>query len=184
MEDIKIIYSPANKVTNIQQRSIKRLQKICFGHIDAKEIKEHFFPKGFAWVLAYHNDELVSILELHKRRRVFDKSKFLLGGVAGVCVDSCMRKRGIGSKLIIKGLEVLKENGCDVACMTVELEEPMYGFYEKFGFKMMEREISFTDVNGKRIYDGGTMFIPINSVDIYNHIMNSCKIFHYGNGYW
>ena len=68
--------------------------------------------------------------------------------------------------------------------MTVDLEEPMYGFYEKLGFKMMEREISFTDIHGKRIYENGSMFIPINSMDIYNHIMNSRKIFHYGNGYW
>jgi len=184
VEDIKIVSIPANKVTNSQHRSIIQLQKVCFSHVDTKEIQEHFFPKGFAWVFAYSINELVGILELHKRRCVFDKFKFLLGGVAGVCVDSCTRKSGIGSKLVIKGLEVLKEVGCDVACMTVDLEEPMYGFYEKLGFKMMERKISFTDIHGKCIYENGSMFIPINSMDIYNYIMNSRKIFHYGNGYW
>lgn len=139
MGNIKITVIPNSKITNSQRKAIKQLQKECFSQVPEKEIKEYFFPKGFAWVLAYHQNELVGILELHKRRRVFDKSKFFLGGVAGACVTSCMRKQGIGAKLIKNGLAVLKEAGCDVACMTVDLEEPMYGFYEKLGFKMMER---------------------------------------------
>lgn len=184
MKDIIIVSIPNKKITNSQKREIGQLQKECFGHVDEKEIKEHFFSIGFAWVLAYHQNELVGILELHKRKRVFDKSKFLLGGVAGICIINSMRKQGVGSKLLKKGLTVLRDAGCDIACMTVDLEKPMYGFYEKFGFKMMEREISFDDIHGKRIYEKGTMFIPIKSTEIYNRIMNSNKTFHYGNGYW
>jgi GNAT superfamily N-acetyltransferase len=184
MENIKIIVVQNSKITNSQREAIKQLQKKCFGHVSQKEIEEHFFSKGFAWVLAFHENEIVGILELHRRRRVFDKSKFLLGGVAGVCVCNSMRKRGIGSALVKRGLKTLKDVGCDVACMTVDLVDPMYGFYEKLGFKMMEREISFDDINGRRIYEKGTMFIPINSKKIYNQIMNSSKTFHYGKGYW
>lgn len=171
-------------LTNSHQRGIKHLGQVCFGHVDPKEIKEHFFAKGFAWVLAVHDNEVVGLLELHKRNRVFDKSKFLLGGIGGVCVLPDFRKHGIGRQLMLKGLEVLREQGCDVACLNVDLEEPMYSFYEKLGFKMMEREITFTDIHGKRIRDEGTMFLPLNSVETYKHIMDSRKTFHYGNGYW
>jgi len=160
-ENIKITVILDSKITNSQREAIKKLQKECFGHVPEKEIKEHFFPKGFAWVLAYYQNELVGILELHKRRRVFDKSKFLLGGVAGVCVSKRMRKRGIGSALVKKGLQVLKDVGCDVVCMTVDLINPMYEFYKKLRFKMMEREISFNDIHGKRIYEKGTCLSPL-----------------------
>lgn len=184
MKNINIVCIPKNKITNSQEKEIKRLQKECFGDVDEKEIKEHFFAEGFAMVLAYLDKKLVGILELHKRDCEFDGSKFLLGGAAGVCVIDSMRKQGIGSKLIKKGLKVLKDNKCAVACMNIDLEVKMYGFYEKLGFTMMDREISFNDIHGKRIYSKGAMFIPLSSKEIYDSIMNSRKTFHYGKGYW
>jgi ribosomal protein S18 acetylase RimI-like enzyme len=182
--DITIEVIPIKKLTNSHQQGIKHLGEVCFGHVDKVAINEHFFAKGFAWVLALQNNKVVGLLELHRRKRVFDKSKFLLGGIGGVCVLPDLRQHGIGRQLMLKGLEVLREEGCDVVCLNVDLEEPMYSFYEKLGFKMMEREISFTDIHGKRIHDSGTMFMPLNSVEVYSHIMNSRKTFHYGNGYW
>jgi len=183
-DDITIEVIPIKQLTNSHQRGIEHLGQVCFGHVDKVAINEHFFAKGFAWVLAVHDNKVVGLLELHRRKRVFDKSKFLLGGIGGVCVLPEFRKLGIGRKLMLKGLEVLREAGCDVVCLNVDLEEPMYSFYEKLGFKMMEREITFTDIHGKRIRDEGTMFKPLNSQEIYNHIMKSRKTFHYGNGYW
>ncbi len=184
MKNINIVCIPKNKIINSQEKEIKRLQKKCFGDVSEREIKEHFFAEGFAMVLAYLDEKLVGILELHKRDCEFDGSKFLLGGAAGVCVIDSARKQGVGSKLIKKGLKVLKDSGCAIACMNVDLEVGMHGFYEKLGFKMMDREISFDDINGKRINSRGAMFIPLDSKEIYDQIMNSRKTFHYGNGYW
>jgi len=184
MKNLRIVSIPKKKITNSQQKDIGRLQKECFGNVDETEIKEHFFAEGFAMVLTYQNNGLVGILKLLKRQCEFDGFKFLLGGAAGACVTKCMRKQDIGSRLMKKGLKTLQQNGCAVACMNVDLEVKMYGFYEKLGFKMMEREVSFDDIYGKRIYEKGTMFIPLCSNKIYNHIMNSHKTFHYGKGYW
>ena len=171
-------------LTQSQNQDIERLGKVCFGKVDQKEAKEHFYAKGFAWVFALHGDEIVGLLELHKRNRVFDNIQFLLGGIGGVCVIPEFRKKGIGKRLMLMALDILKREKCDVVCLNVDLEEPMYGFYEKLGFEMMERKISFTDINGDLIFDTGTMFKPLNSKKVFNHIMNSDKTFHYGEGYW
>ncbi len=184
MANLKIVVVPMTKITNSQAIEVKKLQKECFGDVDKEEIKKHFFSKGFARVLAYHQNKLVGILELHKRNCQFENTKFLLGGAAGVCVTDCMRKQGIGSKLIKKGLETLKSEKCALACMNVDLEVAMHGFYEKLGFKMMDREISFDDIDGKRVYEKGAMFTPLNFKEVYDLVMNSSKTFHYGKGYW
>ena len=184
MKNVNIVFIPKDKITNSQEREIKKLQKKCFGYVDEKEIKEHFFSEGFAMVLVYLDKKVVGILELHKRDCEFEESKLLLSGAAGVCVADSVRKQGIGSKLIKKGLRVLRDNGCAIACMNVDLEVGMHGFYEKLGFKMMDREISFDDIHGKRINSKGAMFILLNSKEIYDQIMSSRKTFHYGKGYW
>lgn len=163
---------------------VKKLQQHCFSDVDPKDIEECFYAVGFAVLIALIDNKVVGQAELFKRNIEFDGKNIVVGGIGGVCVQKNLRKKGIASKLILRGLEILKDKKCNVACLNTDLSKTVYKLYGKIGFKLMKRKISFEDVNGKIRYDTGTMFILIRSKKIYDFVMKSKKPFHYGRGYW
>lgn len=173
-------------LTDEQKAGIEGLERQCFSDVDPEEGEECFYAESFARILAYSNGELVGHLVLHKRNIEFDGKRVILGGTAGVCVAEHMRERGIATKMMKKGLEVLKEQECDVACLNADplKRKTAFELYKKLGFKLMDRKISFEDIHGNMRYDIGTVFIPICSKEIFNHVMSNDKTFHYGRGYW
>ena len=184
MDILKISIVSEKELSNQQKLGIGKLERQCFSDVDPKEAEECFYAESFARILAYSDEELIGHLKLFRRNIEFDGRKVILGGVGGSCVSENMRGRGIATKMIRKGLEILKDKNCDVACLNADLSKTAYRLYEKIGFKLMNRKISFEDIHGKIRYDIGTMFIPVRSKEIHNYIMNSDKTFHYGRGYW
>jgi predicted GNAT family N-acyltransferase len=167
-----------------QKLRVEELMKQCFSHVDAREAEECFCAESFARILAYSSDKLVGHLRLFKRNIEFDRMHVALGGIGGVCVSEDMRRRGIATRMVREALKVLKHEKVDVACLNADLSRNGHRFYERIGFRLMDRRISFEDVYGKIRYDDGTMLIPICSKEIYEQIMRSDKTFHYGRGYW
>jgi GNAT superfamily N-acetyltransferase len=101
------------------------------------------------------------------------------------CVTASARKRGLGSGLVRRGIEILTQKNCDIACLNANIKKySSGGLYYRLGFRLMRRGISFTDANGTKRHDTGEMFIPIRSNDLYELVMNSRKTFHIGRGYW
>jgi GNAT superfamily N-acetyltransferase len=184
MAPARIILIPEAKLNEEQRRGIDKLLKHCFSDVPEEEIEECFIAESFGRVLAYKNDVLVGHLRLFKRRVEFDGRELILGGIGGTCVLEDVRGKGIATKLIKKGVGVLKVEKCDVACLNADLSKTAYKLYEKLVFLLMKRKISFEDIHGRTRYDCGTMFIPICSKEIYQHIMSSDRTFHYGKGYW
>lgn len=186
MEMIKIILVPEIELSDQQKQGAEELERQCFSDVDPKEGEECFCAESFARILAYNNNELVGCLTLHKRNMKFDGRELVLGGAVGACVAEYVRGRGIATKMMKKELEILGEQKCDVACLNADSvkRKTAYRLYQRLGFKLMKRKISFEDIHGNIRYDTGTMFIPLRSKEILNHIMNSNKTFHYGKGYW
>jgi len=186
MDSIKLILVPENRPSDQQKQGIIGLQRQCFGDVDPLEAEECFCAESFARILAYSNEEVVGCLTLHKRKIEFDGRNVFVGGAVGACVAEHMRGKGIGTKMMKKGLEILKEEGCDVVCLNADPINRKVAFelYKKLGFKLVGRKISFEDIHGNIRHDTGTMFKPLRSQELFNHIMNSKKTFHYGKGYW
>lgn len=184
MNEIKIILVQEAELTPSQKESIFKLQKECFSDVDRQSIEEDFIAESFARIFALKNQGIVGILCLFKRDIIFSGKKILLGGLGGTCVTESSRQRGIANKMLKKGLEILKQEKCDIACLNVDLKKQAYKLYEKVGFKLMKRKISFENSKGKIKFDTGTMFIPVCSKQIYDCVMKSKKTFHYGKGYW
>lgn len=184
LNDLKIVVVSDNELTDKQKLGIDKLESQCFSDVDAEEAEECFYAESFVRVLAYSNNEPVGHLRLFRRNIEFDGRDVILGGIGGVCVAEHMREKGIATKMMRKGLKVLRERKCDVACLNADLSKNAYKLYEKIGFRLMSRKISFEDIHRKIRYDDGTMFIPVCSKEIYHHLMNSDKTFHYGKGYW
>jgi len=184
MNTITLRIVPEKKINSTHKESIKRLQDECFGDVDASSIEEDFIAESFARIFAYSNGTMVGMLRLFKRKVEFAGKNFLLGGLGGVCVAVSMRRMGVASAMVKKGLVQLKKHNCDIACLNVDTEKGIYGVYEKAGFMMMERDISYENSNGEIKLDTGTMFAPICSPDLYEYVMKSRVTFHYGKGYW
>lgn len=171
-------------ITRSQQIGLDTLNRECFGDVPAQEIAENFIAEPFAYLFAMIGKQMISRVALFKREALFEGQKILLGGIGGVCVTTIHRHHGVASSMLKRALATLKSEACDMACLNVDLEKMVYRVYEKLGFTMMNREISFENVRGEIVREAGTMFIPINSPDKYDLIMNSTATFHYGRGYW
>ena len=185
MSMIELLLVSETELTDEQRQGIELMEKQCFSDVDLEEVEECFYAESFARILAYSGDELVGHLLLHKRDIEFD-GRGVVGGAVGACVVEPMRGRGIATKMMKEGLEVLRVQDCDVACLNADPVNRRTAFelYKRLGFELMERKISFEDIHGRIRYDTGTMFVPLRSKELFNHIMDSDKTFHYGKGYW
>jgi predicted acetyltransferase len=174
----------AEDITPEQQVGLDKLNQECFGDVAEAEIKENFIAEPFAYLFAFIGKDIISRLALYKREVVFSGQKILVGGIGGVCVTAAHRHHGVASSMIKRALLKLKEEKCDIACLNVDLDKKIYGIYEKLGFKMMDRDISFENVHGQIVHEPGSMFIALESPEKYTLIMESKETFHYGRGYW
>ena len=171
-------------LTQHHQDELNKLNQECFGNVPHSEITENFIAEPFAYLFAMIGDHAISRVALFKRDIVFSAKNIMVGGIGGVCVTGDHRHHGVASSMLKRALIILNKEKCDIACLNVNLEKKVYRVYEKLGFKMMEREISFENSKGNIIREKGTMFIPLCPEEKYNLIMQSKEIFHYGKGYW
>lgn len=179
-----IEFAKSDELTSIQQEGLDSLNAECFGDVPETEVVENFYAKPFGYLFAMLGNKAISRVALFKREVIFDNRKIQLGGIGGVCVTADHRHHGVASSMLKRALVILNKEKCDIACLNVDLEKKVYRVYEKLGFKMMEREITFENSKGQLIKENGTMFIPVCSQEIYDFIMNSKNTFHYGKGYW
>lgn len=184
MKDLKLLLVSEEDLTEDQKDQIDALGKECFSDIPQEEKTKDFIAESFGRILAYDPNGLIGMLRLFNRQIEFDNDTVALGGLGGVCVKPEMRGFGVGSKMVKKGLEVLHQQKCDVAILNVDRKKEAYKLYEKYGFKFLNRDISFENADGRICYDGDSMLITINSPDKYNKIMESKTILHQGRGYW
>jgi predicted N-acetyltransferase YhbS len=165
---MELVYVEAHQLSPNQKLRIKELQRECFRSVSADEIRECFIAESFGWVFAYTHASIVGQLELYLRQVFFAGRRISLGGLGGTCVTASNRNKGIGSELVKRGLEILKEKGADIACLSADVKNYPYGIYHKLGFELMEREISFEDVYGRTRHDFGELFIPVCSMEVYD----------------
>lgn len=174
----------AGQLTPDQPTGLETLSHECFGDVPTEEITDNFIAEPFAYLFAMIGTEMISRVALFKREVIFDGQKIMVGGIGGVCVATAHRHHGVASSMLKRALLILREEKCDVACLNVDLEKKIYPIYEKLGFKLMDREVSFENIRGEVIHEVGTMFIALSSPEKYDLIMNSKETFHYGRGCW
>ena len=182
--DIRISFVLEKNLTPEQKRQITILNEESFGNVSKREIEENFIAKPFARLIAYDSEQAVGTLQLYKRENEFSGTTFSLGGIGGVCVAKHFRRRGIGKQLVEQAMMKLREQECDVVCLNTEPDESAFRLYEKIGFKLMEREVSFENSRGNIVRDYGTMLAPLNSKKTFDLIMKSKLTLHYGVGCW
>jgi predicted N-acetyltransferase YhbS len=174
-----------SRLSRTRRGQVDSLLAECFSHVSRREIRECFFAKGIGRVLALEQNSIVGQVELFVRPVEFAGRRITLGGLGGTCVTSTRRNRGLGHALVRKGLNILRQHKCDIACLNANVRQyPRGGLYHTLGFRLMKRDISFQDIHGRTRYDSGELFIPVCSEELYDTVMNSNRRFHLGPGYW
>lgn len=183
MEQVETSVVLNSDVTPAQKQSIWDLQMECFGDLDKKRVLEDFIAESFGKVFASREEEIIGMALLFKRNVQFARKDIVLGGIGAICVTEAMRGKGIATEIMKKGLEVLRREQCDMACLNADPPESA-PLYEKVGFAPMRRPASFENSKGDIKYVNGTMVAPIHSQELYEYVVNTNETFHYGRGYW
>ena len=105
----KLVYVDAVRLSRSRKERISELQAECFNRVSRKEIAECFIAKEFGWILACQGASIIGQIELFSRKVEFEERKILLGGLGGTCVTVSARNKGLGSRLVRKGIEIMRQ---------------------------------------------------------------------------
>ena len=172
------------KLTEEQAEAVSDLKKLVFNNVSHEEAIEDFYHQESAHVLAYIGNELVGWAGVHETKQVFEDIIIRLGGY-GICTHLDWRRKGIASKISMEAMKFLKENGCEVAFLSVDpVNTASVKLHQKNGFSILPRYYSWTNSRGQLKQDDGGMISPVNSQELFEYILNGTDVLYVGNGYW
>lgn len=172
------------ELSDEQEQAVSSLQKLAFVGVSNKEAKEDFYHPKSAQVLAYIGKDLVGWAGVHETEQDFEGKRIKLGGY-GICTHPDWQKRGIAGKVSKAAMDFLKDNGCEVAFLSVEPSNlASIKLHKKNGFVMLPRDFSWTNSKGEVKQSDGGMIAPVNSQELFEHILNGKEVLYVGNGYW
>lgn len=148
----------------------------------AKE-QEKFFSHPKAWILVFERDQIIGRILLHKRIIHFQKKDIALGGIGGVCTRRDKRNQGIATKMLERGIEILKRWDCDIAYLCAEIEKTG-SLYGRAGFVPLNRPYTFYGRSGSLHEQNNGMIAPVNSGEIFKEVLHSEEKLHLGKGNW
>ncbi len=106
-------------------------------------------------------------------------------GGYGICTHPDRRRRGIATKVARMAMNYLRRNKCDVGFLSVDQNnKKSLRLHAKFGFEMLPKPFSWTNSRGELKQDTGAMVAPINSPELYEHVLAGSEVLYVGKGYW
>ena len=172
------------KLTEEQAEAVSDLKQLVFNNVSHEEAIEDFYHQESAHVLAYIGNKLVGWAGVHETEQVFEDKIIKLGGY-GICTHTDWRREGIASKISKEAIKFLKENGCEVAFLSIDqANTASVKLHQKNGFVMLPRNYSWRNSRGELKQDSGGMISPVNSHELLEYILNGTDVLFVGNGYW
>jgi GNAT superfamily N-acetyltransferase len=167
-----------------QQQAVKDLQTLAFPNVADEEAEEDFCHPTSAQILAYIGDEFVGWAGIHETEQLFEGRSVKLGGY-GICTHPDWQRRGIANKVSQAAMDFLRDRGCEVGFLSVELSNnASIKLHKRNGFVLLHRDFSWTNSKGKTKKDTGGMIAPINSQEQFDRILNGKEVLYVGKGYW
>jgi len=182
--DIDFSIVEETSLTGKQRKDKKRLQALCFGDIDPREIEEDFYNPEIANVLAYLGENLVGWAGIHQAKVEFEDRKVKLGGL-GICTHPDWRRRGIATTVSREAMDYLRHKGCDIAFLSIDTaRRGSKQLHEKNGFVSLPRKFSWTNKLGIVKESSGGMIAPVCSLELFEQVANGEETLYVGRGYW
>ncbi|MFZ2025584.1 MAG: GNAT family N-acetyltransferase [Microgenomates group bacterium] len=180
------VYKKPPKQINEQ---IKQLGYICFATKKLSVVEQKInqdqtiASKPEKFVVAVANGALLGRIKIFKRTSIFDNTHITIGGVGGVCVEPNVRNHGIGSRLLYTALAEIKKSNVDIALLIVDAKnKKLVALYQKFGFTLLNRNVTYTGKSGTIYSQKGAMIAPMRSKNTYTKICTAKTSLHIGYG--
>lgn len=103
----------------------------------SKRISQMINCEGFDGLLAYEDEKLVGMI-IGNHEYYYDAMLFQ---IKEFCVDSKVKGKGIGSKLLDKFMERLKAKGIDRVILLTLRSDKTEGFYKKHKFQSFDNMV-------------------------------------------
>lgn len=172
-----------DQLSSEQLIEVGQLQSRAFD-VDDNEADEDFYHTESAHVLAYMEKTLVGWAGIHLVSQLYQGKEVLLGGY-GICTHPDWRRQGIARKVSKKALGYLAEHGCDVAFLSVNVDDlGSMKLHQENGFVRLKQDFSWKNSKGEIKIDSGAMIAAITSEELFAHVLNGAEVLHVGNGYW
>jgi ribosomal protein S18 acetylase RimI-like enzyme len=174
-------------------RSVKELDLLCFTHHGKPTDKQHADGKDrycsngdlIYYILATENNLLVGETRVFKRTILFNGQKIVSGGIGSVATHPSKRKQGIATRMVKKGMDLLKKEQCDVAYLCADaFSLKALEFYEKFKFRRLLQKHTYLGRSGKRYIDTDGLLAPVGSTKLFKQILAAAAPFDIGVGNW
>ena len=154
-----------------QESSLLKLALECFPDVTAEEVEEDFCRPAIARALAYSSCQLVGGAEVFMRQVVYEGLTIVVGGF-GPFVREDMRGRGIGTAICTAVMNYLKEQGCDVAFLSVDTGTETHRFYERLGFRTLAGPFIYANARGELKEEYGGMVAPSCSAELFETVLH------------
>jgi GNAT superfamily N-acetyltransferase len=196
---LEIRYVPRGEITEKQQKMIETINIACFGAPENyaeeyarklennEEVEPH--PHGAVELgkfLLFDGEQVVGQVFVHKRLVDYDGEEYYIGGFGGLAVMPEYTGKGYARQLAEKALAMSYDIGVDVACLYTGREETVYKFYEKLGYRFINRKGYYLNSIYEEEHDDNIMILGLNNKAMAEKILTTDHKFHYGKeeGYW
>jgi GNAT superfamily N-acetyltransferase len=168
---VDVIVVEESDLTSEQASTFLQLAIQCFPDVTAEEVEEDFCRPPVARVLAYSQGELVAGAEVFSREVEYEGQAIRVGGF-GPFAREDVRGQGIGTRVCQAAMNYLKEQGCDVAFLSVDTKRKSHPLYERLRFKMLARPFIYANVHGELRESDGGMIAPLCSEKLFEYVLN------------
>jgi len=189
---VEVLVIPESDLVQEQKDAFLQLAIQCFPDVTAEEAEEDFCSEPVARVLAYRRGELVAGAEMYRREVTYEGRVLVVGGF-GPFVREDLRNAGVGTRVCRAAMDSLREQGCDLACLTIGSEaengwqvHARLRFYKRLGFEPLERPVRYVNVRGELHESEGCLIAPLRSQDLFERVLRGTAPFSLGPepGYW
>ena len=188
---LELKYIPDGALTEEQQKYVDFINTnyLSGDHNDPKTIEIIMYDWGApedGMFLLFENEKVIGQVTVLKTLTEYDGQEYCLGGFGGLAVLPEYRGKGYGRLLAEVALARAREIGVDVACMCVDMDSGITAFYERLGFKFLNRPAYFINWADKEKSDDTVMIMGLNNAELADKILNTTGKFHYGKskGHW
>lgn len=151
----------------------------CLSDLDTTDMEDRYYAKSFLILAAVIENEMVGRIKLYKREIAYKGKRYELGGIGGVRVKPAYRRKGIAGEMMVKAMEVLEQENCDLVFLSAD-QSIMGSLYQRFGFAPLKLDYETKGKSGKLYTEPGGMIAPIADEEVTKEILAAEESFYIG----
>jgi RimJ/RimL family protein N-acetyltransferase len=169
--------------------AVNELDSLCFRNNYTQTKADHISQDEkfcsdsdiVSYILAFDKDLLIGETRVYKRA----VREMILGGIGSVGTHEKNRMAGVATIMMKKAMELLHNEKCDIVYLCCDTyNKKLVAFYERFGFRLLDKPHTYLGKSGKRHTDIDGMIAPIGNTKLFEVILSNKEPLDIGVGNW